>query len=184
MRSDKQVYIVATSFFILLFCMFFSCTNTNSKKTNPTSEWDAEKSTKLNRQFSAEEQLDIQLFLARKPLWKVQKTGTGLHYYIYQKGQGTTHPKINDLVEIEYKISLLDGTLCYQTEPDEVEEIKVDKAQVESGIQEAIKLLKEGDKAMLIIPSHLAHGLVGDRNKIPPLSTLLVDISIYRIKPQ
>ena len=40
------------------------------------------------------------------------------------------------------------------------------------------KLMAEGDRFMVIIPSHLAHGLVGDQDKIPPLSTLLVDVTL------
>jgi len=164
---------------LLLGIIIVSCSE--GKENATTEQWDSDKSTAFNKQLSAEEELDINLFLARKPLWNVQTTGTGLRYFIYKKGLGVYNPQENDRVEIEYKISLLDGTECYATLPDEVEEIRVDKAQIESGIQEAIKLLNQGDKAMLIIPSHLAHGLVGDMSKIPPHSTLLVDLTVYKI---
>jgi FKBP-type peptidyl-prolyl cis-trans isomerase len=42
--------------------------------------------------------------------------------------------------------------------------------------------MKMGDRAKLIIPSHLAHGLVGDLNKIPPLTTIVVDIHLIDLK--
>jgi len=167
---------------VLLVNAVVSCSE--NKETLKQETWSSEKSTEFNKQLSKEEQLDINLFLARKPHWNVQKTGTGLHYFIYEKGIGNYLPQINDKVEIEYKISLLDGTECYATLPDEVEEIRIDKVQIESGIQEAIKLLHTGDKAILIIPSHLAHGLVGDMSKIPPHSTLIVDLSVYKITPE
>jgi FKBP-type peptidyl-prolyl cis-trans isomerase FkpA len=169
--------------FLLLFLVFVlfltgSCKN-QSNEEKPI-DWNTEKSTKMNKQFSAEEEIEINLFLARKSEWKMQKTGSGLRYYVYEHGEG--EPALpNDYVDIEYTISLLDGTECYSTADDEVEEIKVDKAQVESGIQEGIKLMKQGDKAKLVIPSHLAHGIVGDMSKIPPLSTLLVDIHLVKI---
>src|SRR5690606_24061394 len=143
-------------------------------------DWNSEKSTTMNRQFSIEEEVDINVFLSRKQEWKMIKTGSGLRYYIYEEGIGTP-PLADDYVDIEYTIELLDGTTCYSTPKDEVEELKVDKSQVESGIQEALKLLNEGSRAKLIIPSHLAHGLVGDMEKIPPLSTLLVDIHIVKL---
>ena len=39
-----------------------------------------------------------------------------------------------------------------------------------------------GDQAKLILPSHLAHGLLGDLDKIPPQSILLIDIQLNTIK--
>lgn len=143
-------------------------------------DWNQQKSTDMHKEISAEEELEINLFLSRKQEWKMQKTGTGLRYFIYENGNG--EPALpDDYVDVEYTIKLMDGTECYATASDEVEELKVDKAQVESGIQEALKLLRHGDKAILIIPSHLAHGIVGDMSKIPPLSTLIVDISIVKL---
>jgi len=35
-----------------------------------------------------------------------------------------------------------------------------------------------GDKAKLIIPSHLAFGLAGDMDQIPPLSPIVYDIEV------
>jgi FKBP-type peptidyl-prolyl cis-trans isomerase FkpA len=166
--------------FIVVF-LVFSCNN--QPKKEKAIDWNNEKSTQMNKQFSAEEEVEINLYLARKPQWKMQKTGSGLRYFIYEKGTG--NPAVSDdYVDIEYTITLLDGTSVYSTKSDEVEEFKVDKSEIESGIQEAFKLLREGDKAKLIIPSHLAHGLVGDMSKIPPLSTLIVDISIHKIYHQ
>ena len=113
--------------------------------------------------------------------WELTQTGTGLRYYVYEKGEGPA-PQRKQVAEIEYVVSLLDGTECYRTEADEYEELLVDQSDVESGIQEAIKLLNVGDRAKLIIPSHIGHGLLGDQNKIPPLTTLVVDIYLMGIK--
>ncbi|MBX2950509.1 MAG: FKBP-type peptidyl-prolyl cis-trans isomerase [Crocinitomicaceae bacterium] len=155
-----------------------SC-NSDTQSEKPVN-WSTQQSTKMNKQFSAEEELDINLFLSRKPEWNMTKTGSGLRYFIYEHGEGEVALP-EEYVDVEYKITLLDGTECYATAKDEVEEFKVDKAQVESGIQEGIKLMRQGDKAILVVPSHLAHGIVGDMSKIPPLSTLIVDITLVKI---
>jgi len=42
--------------------------------------------------------------------------------------------------------------------------------------------LSLGDHAKLIIPSHLAHGLIGDLDKIPPLTTLVMDIHLIGVR--
>lgn len=165
---------------LILFCSLILSSCESKEKAAIPIDWNTEKSTQMNKEFSAEEELEINLFLARKPEWKMTKTGTGLRYFIYKNGKGET-AQIDDYIDIEYSITLLDGTECYSTKKDEVEEFKVGKAQVESGIQEGVKLMREGDKAILIVPSHLAHGIVGDMSKIPPLSTLLVDISLVKI---
>ncbi len=39
-----------------------------------------------------------------------------------------------------------------------------------------------GDRAKLIVPSHIGHGLVGDMDKIPPLNTLVIDIYLIGIQ--
>lgn len=91
------------------------------------------------------------------------------------------HPVPGDVAEIEYRITLLSGEECYKTEDDEYEQFVVDNSEIESGVQEGIKLLSPGDRARLIIPSHLAHGVSGDLDKIPPLTTLVFDIHLLGI---
>ena len=112
------------------------------------------------------------------------KTGSGLQYMIYEHGDIDTSytPLPGNIARIEYKITMLDGTLCYRTEDDEYENFKVDRSEIESGVQEGIKKMSIGDRARLIIPSHLGHGLLGDRDKIPPLTPLVIDIYLTGIK--
>ena len=62
------------------------------------------------------------------------------------------------------------------------QEFSIDKSDEESGLNEAVKFLSVGDKAKLILPSHLAHGLLGDLDKIPPQSILLIDVQLIKIK--
>ncbi len=58
----------------------------------------------------------------------------------------------------------------------------VEMDNVESGLHEAITYLKEGDKAFIILPYYLAHGLLGDNDKIPPLSPALYDIELIAVE--
>lgn len=154
-----------------------SCSDEPKKQTKPEDNWSKTKSTDLGKELAIQAELEIKLFLEMHRDWDVTKTGSGLQYYIYHHGEGDSI-HAGDVAEIEYVISTLDGTECYKTESDEYEEFVVDKSEVETGLQEAIKKLRVGDKAKLIIPSHIGHGLVGDMRKIPPLTTLLVDITV------
>lgn len=54
----------------------------------------------------------------------------------------------------------------------------VDYSEWPSGIHFALKQMKIGQKAKIILPSHLAYGLSGDGEAIPPTSTLMYSIAI------
>jgi FKBP-type peptidyl-prolyl cis-trans isomerase len=156
-------------------------TSCSSKQTSPVEvEWTKEKSMELNKTIALEEKVAIKLFLAQHSTWKMIETGSGLQYYIYEKGSGDM-PKVGSVVEIEYSIKMLDGTLCYETEKDEVIVVVIDHSDVETGVQEGLKTMKVGDRAKMIIPSHLAHGLTGDLDKIKPLTPIVVDIYLNKI---
>jgi FKBP-type peptidyl-prolyl cis-trans isomerase len=58
----------------------------------------------------------------------------------------------------------------------------IGKGGVEAGLEDGILLMHEGGRAKFIIPSHLAFGLTGNGNKIPPKSTLIYDIKLLKIK--
>ena len=167
-------------FLVTLLVAIFSC-EPKEESSEKSVDWSKEKSTDLAKDIVFEEQIDIQLYLKRRPDWKMIPTGTGLQYWIYEDQEGET-AKEGDIVEVAFEVRLLDDSLCYKTEASEVATFKVDKSDVESGVQEGIKYLSKGDKAKLIIPSHLGHGLVGDLNRIPPLQALVVDVEVVDIK--
>lgn len=162
-------------FYLLFFIFLCACSQpiVDEKKVN----FGKEESIALNKQLIEEEEINIDIFLSHNASWKITKTGTGLRYFIYKKGNGKK-PIPGMKVGVIMNVKLLDDKVCYETPNDMIDEFVVDKSHVESGIQEAIKLMEVGDKAKLIIPAHLAHGITGDSEKIPPLSTLIVDIEL------
>ncbi len=166
--------------YLSLFLVLFACSE-EEKELPKEVRWSKTDSSTLSKGIAENEEIKIKLFLEMHKKWKMEMTGTGLRYYVYEHGTGRT-PQRNETAEIEYEVTLLDGSKCYKTEADEYEEVDVDRSDIETGVQEAIKLLKVGDRAKLIIPSHIGHGLLGDQNKIPPLTTLVVDIYLRGIK--
>ena len=133
-----------------------------------------------NRGVVLTEDQQIEDFIARYG-WKMSKTGTGLRYLIFKKGQGVKTAK-GKVAVIRYTLHLLNGNLCYSSEKDGLKEFKVGYGGVESGIEEGILLMHVGDRAKFIVPSHLAFGLLGDQNKIPQHATLVYDVELIQIK--
>ncbi len=133
-----------------------------------------------NKTFVSTEKQRIESYVTHHNL-TMQATGTGLLYCITKSTQGAM-PVSNSHTTVHYTVSLLDGTLCYTTRTTGAETFRVDHDDVESGVHEGIKLMHQGEKAKFIIPTHLAHGLLGDLNKIPPRSALVYDIELITIK--
>lgn len=131
-----------------------------------------------NRGLVNKENEEIDAYVRRRN-WLMEKSGSGLRYLIYKKGAGKL-AEAGKYAIINYKITLLDGSECYRSK-DKPERFLIDQDNVESGLHEGIKLLHEGDKAILILPPHLAHGLIGDQEKIPPLSTIIYDVELVSV---
>ncbi len=107
-------------------------------------------------------------------------SGTGLWYQIYQKGNGAP-AKTGKMASINYKVWLLDGTLCYSSDSLGMKKFRIGKGGVEKGLEEGILLMRVGDKARFIMPPHLADGLIGDQDKIPPRSIILYEVELVQI---
>jgi FKBP-type peptidyl-prolyl cis-trans isomerase FkpA len=133
-----------------------------------------------NKIYAKRESDEIDQYI-KQHKWNVTGTGTGLQYIIFKKGIGE-QARAGQLAKVNYKISLLDGTLCYSSDETGPKQFLIDQDDVESGLHEGIKYMKVGDRAILIIPSHLAHGLIGDESKIPPQATLIFDLELLELR--
>ncbi|MEN8929167.1 MAG: FKBP-type peptidyl-prolyl cis-trans isomerase [Flavobacteriales bacterium] len=136
----------------------------------------AQETADMNKAWIKEEQEVINQFVERKN-WEMETTGSGLKYLIYKQGSGEkAEPGMRAMVD--YTISLLDGSAVYSTKEIGPQSFHINQDNVEAGVHEGITYMKVGDKAKLIIPPYLAHGLMGDEHKIPPMATLVFDIRL------
>lgn len=144
--------------------------------------WTKDNSSDMNAVFTQEEEDEIELYLKRHQDWKMTKTGTGLRYFIYSKSDNHDTARVDEIVTVDFEISLLDGTICYSSSEKGPESFVVEKADIESGLHEGMQQMCTGDKAKFILPSRMAHGLIGDEEKIPPLAPVIYDIHLLKIE--
>lgn len=172
LRTRFHILIILHTFFLL------NCNDRNGSNQinhNELKEPLIQENIKMNK----EEARLIDRYIERRN-WKMSETGTGLRYMIYLKGMGIKAEQGMEAT-VEYEVQLLDGTICYSSVENGPRKFLIGKDNVESGIHEGITLMEVGDKAKFILPSHLAHGLTGDNNKIPPRSSLVIDIFLKRL---
>ncbi len=111
-----------------------------------------------------------------------EKTDSGLHYKIIQKGDGPK-PKSGNTVSVHYKGMLADGTTFDSSyKRGNPIEFPVGMGQVIAGWDEGILMLNKGDKARFVIPSDLGYGAQGAGGVIPPNATLVFDVELMDIK--
>ncbi len=107
------------------------------------------------------------------------KTSSGIRYWVYKPSAKGDSIRAGMTVTMNYQLKLLDGTEVSSSATEGPRSFQVEKDNIESGIHRGVQYLKRGDKAILLIPSVLAHGLLGDLDKIPPQMPLVYDVEIH-----
>ncbi len=112
--------------------------------------------------------------------WEMQKTGSGLRYVLHEKGEGQP-ASYGDIAIIHYDIYLITGEKVYSSGDDEPRSFTVGRGGVESGLEEGILMMRKGSKATFILPSHIAHSLLGDSNKIPKRASIIYEVELINL---
>jgi FKBP-type peptidyl-prolyl cis-trans isomerase len=170
--------------FCLAAIVLFSCGDTQKKTTKNTNIQSKEFQDKLveaNKMYVKRESDEINQYVAHHNLNMIT-TGTGLRYMITKKGDGKELAKVGQTARVNYKVSLLDGTFCYSSDKNGPEDIVIGKDYTETGLHEGMQYLHVGDEALFILPSHLAHGLAGDGDKIPAKASVIYEIKLLSLR--
>jgi FKBP-type peptidyl-prolyl cis-trans isomerase len=167
-------------FFITLSVFLIACNSESPSGGKVPEKKAAESLLKTNHYLVKQEKEEIENYIRRHG-WQMQETGSGLRYEIVSKGTGEQAVKGNVAV-LDYTCRLITGDIVYSSQKDGAKTFVIGHGGVESGLEEAVLLLHRGDKARLVIPSHLAFGLLGDDNKIPPRATLIYEIELIDLK--
>ncbi|MBR4266521.1 MAG: FKBP-type peptidyl-prolyl cis-trans isomerase [Bacteroidales bacterium] len=109
--------------------------------------------------------------------WTMEDGDGGLKYLIFDHGKGDSIVA-NPSITMDYRVELLDGTVCYDSEKDGKKELIVGNSEMETGLVKMFKKFCHGDSAAIILPPHYAKGLVGDLNQIPPHSVIVYYVRI------
>lgn len=133
----------------------------------------------VNKYLLKKDESTISKYCERRG-WKMQMKPSGL-WYTCLKSSTEDSVKTGDDIEIKYKISLLDGTVLYDSEKLGTKSFTVGHSIEESGLEEGVLLMRNKEKYRFILPPYKAHGLLGDLKKIPARSIIVYEVEIVDI---
>ena len=167
---------------VFVTCYIVSCGSHSTKTTVKNVNYDSlrEPLINANKLYVKKESDEIDQYVKFKG-WNMITTGTGVRYMIYKNGEGPL-AQVKQKAKINYKVSLLSGKLCYSSDSLGPKTFTIGEDHVETGLHEALTYMRVGDKALIILPSHLAFGFVGDNSKIPPRTSILYDIELLSLR--
>jgi FKBP-type peptidyl-prolyl cis-trans isomerase len=133
-------------------------------------------------QEQVNDEADIQNYITQTKLVNMLKTADGMYYSIKPSGV-TKVAAASDLVTLNYKLYLLDGTLVDSTNAS-AKQFKSVVYRVSSSIfTPIIQLMKEGDKGTFLLPSNLAFGSISIGN-VPANSVIRAEVEVVSIRTE
>ncbi len=177
MQTKPFSSIIILQLFLLL--LFSYCGNRSSGEEQQPHPVSGEDMLRAN-QFLTGKDMDLIEAYAKRRNWDVEFTGTGLGFQIHHQGNGEQVTRGTDIT-IEYVVSLLDGRVCYTSEEEGPKTFRVGRGGVETGLEEGVLMLRKGDKARFILPPFLAHGLIGDQDRIPPRAVVIYEVEVIGV---
>jgi len=140
------------------------------------------KQEEKRKQLSEKNKAESQKFFAEnKTKDGVITLPSGLQYKVLVPGQGES-PKSNDVVTVNYRGTLLDGTE-FDSSYKRSQPAKFAVNGVIKGWSEALQLMKPGSKWQLFIPSELGYGEHGSGQLIGPSAALKFEVELLSSNP-
>lgn len=109
----------------------------------------------------------------------VQELPNGVLYKIIKQGAGKK-PMESDMVDVNYRGTLVNGTEFDATVPGRPASLKV--SALIPGWRQSLSMMPTGSKWQIVIPAALAYGERGVGNDIGPNEVLVFDLELLGIK--
>lgn len=127
-----------------------------------------------------QEKVQLAEYLDRNNI-DLEPKASGLYVDMLEKGSGRL-PRTGDILRLHFSIELLDGMKLYSTyDRSEPMDVEYGTQFDTEGFSEGIGYLREGGKARLILPSHLAFDSVGIDQVLPPFTPLIYEVELMDI---
>ncbi len=175
-----KTFIQYQGILLILFLGVWACEpqeEPTTKKKSINEEAVKQQFIKANMQLVQKESDEMDYY-AKSHQMPFITTKSGVRYYVYKASTNGDSIREGMEISMHFKVFLLNGTEVYNSKESGKKTFMVGQENLESGIHKGVQYLKHGDHALILIPSHLAHGLLGDSKKIPPQMPIVYDVQI------
>jgi len=177
MKFNSKIFFVI----VVLIVTLVSCEKPVARKPvshHTTSSM--QESVRLNKNINAVEEKAILYYIAQDSLRKYTASENGFWHVSIHENQNTK-PIVGDKVLFEYEILDLSNRLIYSKEEIGQVSYIIDKENLTTGLQEGLKLMREGEEMKFVFPSYKAFGFTGDRQKIGVKQPLVYRVELINI---
>jgi gliding motility-associated peptidyl-prolyl isomerase len=167
---------------LLMLTVFASCSKPEARKpiVRKTGSFINESIERNKRLNSAENALLMEK-MQRDSLHEYINSANGFWYYYDKKVDADTSlPNRGDEVFYTHEIIKLNDSILYSGEDLGTKSYLVDQEDLISGLQDGIKLMKEGETVSFLFPSYKAYGYTGF-DKVGSNEPLIYKVQLIKI---
>lgn len=179
---DKIKYIYKTFIAFGILISFVSCTTPEPRKpiVQKTSSF-LQESIERNKLINKVEEDTFLAYMKSDTINDYITSENGFWYYFNVKNTTTSVlPKTGDEVIFTYQIKDINNEIIYTKEELGQRNYLVDQQELITGLQDGLKLMKEGETVTFLFPSHKAYGYSGYQ-KIKSNEPLIYTVSLQKI---
>lgn len=133
--------------------------------------------------FSAYERVLLSQYIAKE---RMNPHAVDSLFYLQKRPGSGDYPHDGDTITIEFEGRFLDGEYFDSTKrrKESFQFALGQKWQVIDGVERAVRMMREGEHALFILPSAVAFGATGSSTGIvPPYTPVIFEIELTELKP-
>ncbi len=177
-KVKQRLGLLSTLFIITLNIMLFASCGDVPVVDLQQSKGDTLKEHLINsnRINAQRQQTNIDAYIARRG-WEMTTLGAGVRVMETERGKGP-QVEYEDTVTLCYRVEALEGTVIYDSVTSTV---VAGRMEPTPGLDAAVRTLREGSRAKVILPSEQAYGVLGDGNRIGRSLELAYDVKVVKV---
>ena len=173
----KYLVVILTFFTLLMSCSNPEARKPIVRKTSSFMNESIERNKMLNK---AENAILLQRIKSDTLHNYVNSENGFWYYYDLSVSDEKYTPNRGDEVFYTHEIRGLNNVILYSEEELGTKSYLIDKEELITGLQDALKIMKEGEKVTFLFPSYKAYGYTG-YDRVQPNQPLIYSIKLLKI---